>query len=748
MDIDRLNDNINRREEIIKDLNEYVLQLSRFTPYIDEAEFKDVKERFNIIRKKVLEKLDEQIVGVKKDKLNVLRLTGSAPVSGIIETPEAIAVREEMERELELEEAIKMFKKSEGTSEEINARIKASQAIQNLQVAKQKVKIEKQKASTQVISTPSANVIKTSISSSTPSIVGTVQTVSKTNATVPVGNLPCPRIPGLKNFGNTCFANSVIWPFVALEWDSNFYGIDNKPGYKNGPFLNLMYAFKHGNYNDVIDRHYKFVVNQVRKDGQFRGNSQQDAHELITWIFSKPENNNWITRFGVKVLTERKCDNPVGISEKKSVNQEIQIPVSNFPDNTTLNTLLKSREQIEVIDDSNKFRDLNCVSGTETTQDKFISFKNVIMIQLKRFKTNTGGIFNDKINTLFDMPEVYNFGQHLTPAVPSIYTLVGFITHMGGTGGGHYVATIKINGEWIHYNDNSTPVKQINTKALKDAKDAYIFFYKSGGSVGSLAASGSPGASLISDPEGVIIPKPSICPNFYVIKGGKGILSGLDSKGDFKNIIIVDPSGTAFLNGSTVYSGGGLSGEIYNFFKTGGVKMEGQDHGLGNITYGQTMINEGPFTPTIKFMIHATGPDGNRSPNNKEGIFYKTLQTTVENIKTSLLTKFGELNKNTELRIPLISSFIYGGPVVKNNLKTYMTNYINYLQRELCNDLKNMKVVVALYTGEEQKEFDELYRGRMTSSPIRIRKKISPTSKILKDRKKKKQMISKLKKNK
>ena len=464
MDIDRLTDNITRREKIINDLNDFSLQLSRFTLYINEVDFEDIRIRYNKMRKKISESIDEQLVEIKKDKTNVLRLAGNVAVSDVVENPEAVAVKSEIEREIELEEANKILKRSKGTGAEIAARIKVNQAEQNLRRAQEKTKAAKKQTFSPFISGPFTTAPKKNGSNISP----------------PVASLPCPRIPGLKNYTNTCFANSVIWPFVALEWDSNFYGIDDKPGYKNGPFLNLMYAFKKGSLDDVLNYHRIFVTENIRdeKKSPFKGTNQEDARELIDWIINLDENKDWFNKLDIESEKELKCSVPLYQKiVRYPVNKYIILNIINSPENSTFDDLFNSYTIVENTDtdwEIDKSNGIICPKENTTQQLIFTKFSSAVIVSLSRFDNS-----NKKVSKSIDIPPVYKFGKYLKPKDDTDYQLVGFITHIGGTSGsGHYVATIKINGEWIHYNDDNTPIKQADTVALSEAKKAYIFFYK------------------------------------------------------------------------------------------------------------------------------------------------------------------------------------------------------------------------------------------------------------------------------
>ena len=96
---------------------------------------------------------------------------------------------------------------------------------------------------------------------------------------------------------------------------------------------------------------------------------------------------------------------------------------------------------------------------------------NILMIQLKRFKTDG----NIKIDNFIDFP-IQNFilkVHHISES----YDLMGIINHYGNISFGHYIAICKnyYNKKWYKFDDSS--VIEINENEIV-SKDAYVLFYK------------------------------------------------------------------------------------------------------------------------------------------------------------------------------------------------------------------------------------------------------------------------------
>lgn len=242
-----------------------------------------------------------------------------------------------------------------------------------------------------------------------------------------------------------------------------------------------------------------------------------------------------------------------------------------------------------------------------------------------------------------------------------------------------------------------------------------------------------------------------VCPNLFTVTGG--ILSGY-IENEENNWVVIDPAGEAFQRGSTVYRGGSLSGAIYTKFG-----IMGQAHGYDQgISYCDAQISNANLTGKVKAMIHAVGPD-DRSPRyNTPENFYECLKQSINKVG-HLLTKpdlSSRLNRSTQIRIPLISSGVYGGTIVNSDRVKYFTELTSYIREFLCPLPYN--IVLGLYNQEEITSFEAFYDGINNppnpgvnfSSPLKLRrntKYLSPTSKINNSRNKKKTKIKKLKRN-
>lgn len=104
----------------------------------------------------------------------------------------------------------------------------------------------------------------------------------------------------------------------------------------------------------------------------------------------------------------------------------------------------------------------------------FWSLPNILIIDLKRWsydgRKNGASVSVELSNIDFsDYVKGYNSRSY-------IYDLYGVANHSGGSGGGHYTASIKnANGKWYEFND--TFVKEINGNNIVSSK-SYCFFFR------------------------------------------------------------------------------------------------------------------------------------------------------------------------------------------------------------------------------------------------------------------------------
>lgn len=104
-----------------------------------------------------------------------------------------------------------------------------------------------------------------------------------------------------------------------------------------------------------------------------------------------------------------------------------------------------------------------------------------LIIHFKRFKYISGR--SVKLNNLVQFPkdnvyfhEISDVNKNGVNKLP--YELYGVVHHMGGTDGGHYIATTRnpLNGVWYKFDDSN--VTEINDDSFIISRSSYILFYQ------------------------------------------------------------------------------------------------------------------------------------------------------------------------------------------------------------------------------------------------------------------------------
>ena len=159
-----------------------------------------------------------------------------------------------------------------------------------------------------------------------------------------------------------------------------------------------------------------------------------------------------------------------------------------------------------------------------------------------------------------------------------------------------------------------------------------------------------------------------------------------------ENTILVDPAGRAFKRGETRYTGGGMSGGIYGAFD-----LTGKQHGIGEIPAGHAVLNRGKFDG-IRAILHAVGPDGQRSGTSRNK-YFELLQTTLLAVHEALVA--GRVPKKCPIGLPFISASSYSHPDV--DFFEYMTVYLQAI--ELIFGDSGYKIHLQLYDRKEQQTY-------------------------------------------
>jgi hypothetical protein len=165
---------------------------------------------------------------------------------------------------------------------------------------------------------------------------------------------------------------------------------------------------------------------------------------------------------------------------------------------------------------------------------------------------------------------------------------------------------------------------------------------------------------------------------------------------DKKNYIIVDPAGEAF-QGSTEYTGGYLSDELYKI-----LGLTGATHNI-KIDPTNAVLNNNNDGNITKYggLIHAIGPDIRvaKYANKYTETFWNDIGKTFDNI----FKVANKIKNHTDmtLLLPLISTGVFGNI---NNSKDLLKEYLDKNFKKIVDEKKNFKeIIIHTYTDTEKK---------------------------------------------
>lgn len=238
-----------------------------------------------------------------------------------------------------------------------------------------------------------------------------------------------------------------------------------------------------------IAKYNKFVADNYEKDiivksVEFWKSYLKDNHSIITSLFTG--------LFSSKV-TCNNCKNSNITFEPFNI---LELPLVDKNNNVfnDIESCLKNYSTGETV--SYKCDSCKTESSATKIMNIFRAPKKLI-IQLKRFssRNNSGmmrfsglngfnGMNNDKIRNKITFP-INNLSlQYIMTDIDKInkddhsYNLYAIVNHMGGLGGGHYIAHCKnlLDSNWYNFNDDT--VSYVNSVESLIDESAYILFYE------------------------------------------------------------------------------------------------------------------------------------------------------------------------------------------------------------------------------------------------------------------------------
>ncbi|KAK6130672.1 hypothetical protein DH2020_035574 [Rehmannia glutinosa] len=305
------------------------------------------------------------------------------------------------------------------------------------------------------------------------------------------------RPSGLKNCGNSCYANAVLQCLAFTPPLTAYFlqGLHAKACHKKEwcftcEFEALVKKAKEGNYPLSPAR----IMSQMQHvASHLVHGKEEDAHEFLRYAIdamqlvclkeagvklptSLDEETTLLgLTFGGYLQSKIECMRCGGISKQHERIMDLTIEIGG--EIGTLEDALRQFTRSEILDGENKYRCGRCKSYEKAKKKlRVLEAPNVLTIALKRFQSGKFG----KLNKSVKFPEILNLAPYMrgTSDKSPIYQLYGAVVHldvMNATFSGHYVCYIKNNqGRWFKADDSMVQVVELE-KVLSN--DAYMLFY-------------------------------------------------------------------------------------------------------------------------------------------------------------------------------------------------------------------------------------------------------------------------------
>ncbi|CAG9464942.1 unnamed protein product [Pedinophyceae sp. YPF-701] len=306
------------------------------------------------------------------------------------------------------------------------------------------------------------------------------------------------RFFGLENFGNTCYANSVL---QILYWCEPFreqliqYCRDLDSEAEDTLLMGLGELFSHISQSKKRSgvASPSRLLQLVRKQNEmFSGNEHQDAHEFLNWVLNdvsetidkvekkradqgngaqplpaangvSGQTSSWFNRiFQGTLVNETRCLGCETVSCRQETFLDLSLEI--LP-NSSVSSCLRNFSETEMLGGRDKFFCDTCGCLQEAQKRMKVQRPpNVLVLHLKRFK------YVEHLGRIKKLPHRVAFPPELrlgnvvynAPGASALYQLCGIVVHVGaGPYHGHYVTLIKSHDQWLFFDDESVnPVSE------------------------------------------------------------------------------------------------------------------------------------------------------------------------------------------------------------------------------------------------------------------------------------------------
>ncbi|XAR62084.1 Ubiquitinyl hydrolase 1 [Bertholletia excelsa] len=303
---------------------------------------------------------------------------------------------------------------------------------------------------------------------------------------------PC----GLKNCGNSCYANAVIQclaftPPLTAYLLQRFHSkaCERKDGCFTCELESLILKTKEGSSTlSPIG-----ILSNIQSIGcHLRNGQQEDAHEFLRYAINKMQSvclkeagvnaSAYLAEdttligliFGGYLQSKVKCMKCRGISEQHERMMDLTIEIEG--DAGTLEEALRLFTGTEILDGENQYKCSRCKSYQRAKKKlKILEAPNVLTVALKRFRSGKFG----KLNKLIQFPEILNLAPYIsgTSDKSPIYKLYGVVVHLdigNAAFSGHYICYVNVQSKWFKIDDSV--VKAVGIECVL-AENAYMLLY-------------------------------------------------------------------------------------------------------------------------------------------------------------------------------------------------------------------------------------------------------------------------------
>ncbi|CAN8095307.1 unnamed protein product [Discula destructiva] len=284
---------------------------------------------------------------------------------------------------------------------------------------------------------------------------------------------------GLKNQGATCYLNSLL---QSLYFTNAFRkAVYEIPTQEDESMTNSAYTLQRLFYQ-LQTANAAVGTNELTKSFGWETRhifEQQDVQELSRKLMERMEEKMKGTKaenvlpqmFSGKIKTYISCINVDYESSRIEDFWDVQLNVSG---NKSLQDSFQDYIQVEKMDGENQY-----MAGDQyKLQDAnkgviFMSFPDVLHLQLKRFEYDYMRDTMTKINDRYEFPETFDAAPYLSDDADKTqnwtYQLHGVLVHSGDLNAGHYYAFLKPNKEgWFYKYDDDKVTKATRREVLED----------------------------------------------------------------------------------------------------------------------------------------------------------------------------------------------------------------------------------------------------------------------------------------